>query len=46
MVDFNWPDLTALTSGVSICDAVVFATAVNLRLATTGPDLEKGKAHW
>lgn len=39
MEDFNWPDFTASTRGVSSCDAVVFDSAVNLRLATTGPDL-------
>ncbi len=43
MEDFNCPDLTALTSGVSICVAVAFASVVNLRLATTGPGLTRGK---
>lgn len=43
MEDFNWPDLTALTRGVSSCDAVVFDAAVNLILATTGPDLADEK---
>ena len=28
---------------MSSCDAVVFDAAVNLRLATTGPDLTNGK---
>ena len=43
MEDFSWPDFTALTRGLSSCDAVVFDAAVNLILATTGPDLANGK---
>ena len=43
MEDFNWPDLTAWIRGVRSCNAVVFDAAVNLRFATTGPDLANEK---
>ena len=39
MDDFSWPDLTAVSKGVSTSDALDFSDAVNLRFDCTGSDL-------